>query len=164
MTPALLLALVIRPTLQWLAGPIARIPHTPEAERMLLAIAWQETELRNRRQVPVPHAMGWWQFEAGGGVTGVLGHRATRVPATAVCEALRVFPSVSRVHPALEHQDVLACAFARLLLRSDPLPLPTGKEAGWQAYLRIWRPGKPHPARWDRSWNEALTALAEYHA
>lgn len=160
MTPALLLALIIRPTLGWLSGPIASIPHTHEAERMLLAIAMQETSLRHRRQVPVAHAMGWWQFEAMGGVAGVMGHRATRIPATAICDALRVPPVPSRIHPVLEHNDMLACAFARLLLRADAAPLPRDQAGGWACYLRNWRPGKPHVARWPDAWSAAEQAIA----
>lgn len=161
MTPALLLALVIRPVLHWLAGPMARIPHTAEAERMLLAIALQETELRHRRQVPIAHAMGWWQFERGGGVAGVLAHHATREAARSICAALRVDPSAAQVHLALEHNDVLACAFARLLLRSDPAPMPTVQTTGWACYLRNWRPGKPHVERWPDAWAAAQKAIAE---
>jgi hypothetical protein len=159
-TPELLLRLTVRPTLAWLAGPIAGIPHTPAAERLLLAIAIQETSLLHRRQVPVPHAMGWWQFERGGGVAGVLAHPATQRTARAVCAALRVDPLASTVHPALEHNDLLACCFARLLLRSDPRALPDDQAGGWQCYMRNWRPGKPHPHRWDDAWRGAETALA----
>ena len=48
---------------------------------------------------------------------------------------------------ALEHDDVLAAAFGRLLLWTDPrAPPAVGDESGaWALYLRCWRPGKPRP-------------------
>lgn len=47
------------------------------------------------------------------------------------------------VWQAIERDDVLACALARLLLYTDPSRLPDlGDEAGaWDLYLRTWRPG-----------------------
>ncbi|GGG51807.1 hypothetical protein GCM10010964_43750 [Caldovatus sediminis] len=158
MTPALLLRLTVRPVLAWLEEA-CRIPHTAEAERLLLAIAVQESGLRHRRQVPVAHAMGFWQFERGGGVAGVLRHRATAERARFVCEALLVKPEPETVWAALEQNDALACAFARLLLWTDPHPIPTEERAAWACYLRLWRPGKPHPERWPTCWRLAGEAL-----
>ncbi len=161
MTPALLLGLTVRPVLAWMAEACG-IPHTAEAERMLLAIAMQETALRHRRQVPVAHAMGFWQFERGGGVAGVLRHRSTAERARAICEALLVKPEAAAVHPALEQNDALACAFARLLLWTDPMQLPRAESQGWACYLRLWRPGRPHPATWPEAWAAAERAIAGY--
>lgn len=136
-----LLRAVVDPTLAWLAG--MGVPSDDRARVMLLAIAGQESAVRERRQRPVAHAMGLWQFERGGGVAGVLTHRATMARAGAVCAARRVEPTASAVHAALERDDVLASAFARLLLWSDPRPLPGMAEEleAWRCYVRIWRPG-----------------------
>lgn len=69
--------------------------------------------------------------------------------------------AVSLVHAALEHDDVLAAAFARLLLWTDPFRLPTKSDAagGWDLYLRTWRPGKPHPARWPARYAAAVREI-----
>lgn len=159
MTPVLLLQLTVRPVLAWLAEA-CQIPHTAEAERMLLAIAKQETDLRHRCQVPVAHAMGLWQFERGGGVAGVLRHPATAERARFVCEALLVRPEPEEVWAALEHNDALAAAFARLLLWTDPMPLPRDQGPAWNCYLRLWRPGRPHPERWPDAWAAAGRVLS----
>ena len=58
-------------------------------------------------------------------------------------DARGVAPVSEPVYAAIEFDDVLAAALARLLLWSDPGKLP-GKgdtEAAWQLYLRTWRPG-----------------------
>jgi len=152
--PAWFLAEVLDPGLAWLAG-LGGPPVTPAARRMLLAIAMQESGLRHRAQVPVDHAHGWWQFERGGGVTGVLRHPATAKLASACCAAAVVEPEPAAVWRALEGHDRLATAFARLLLWTDPHPLPATEAEGWDCYLRLWRPGKPRPAEWPENWRAA---------
>ena len=130
---------------------------SPQAEVMLLAIGLQESRFRHRRQIGGP-ARGWWQFERGGGVAGVLQHRSSREHAVRVCDACHVAPVAEQVYQRLEHDDVLAAAFARLLLWTDPLPLPAQGEvtAAWDLYLRTWRPGKPHRQTWDALYAQAL--------
>lgn len=127
------------------------------AELMLLAIGLQESRFEHRRQIGGP-ARGWWQFEQGGGVAGVLRHPASRAAAVRVCDARGVQPTAEQVYQRLEHDDVLAAAFARLLLWTDPQPLPAVGEcsAAWDLYLRTWRPGKPHRHTWDALYARAL--------
>jgi hypothetical protein len=66
---------------------------------------------------------------------------------------------VETVYEAIEHQDVLACAFARLLLWTSPRALPTSEQPdhGWREYLATWRPGKPRESEWagnfGRGWD-----------
>lgn len=131
-----------------------------EAFAMLTAIGLQESGFRARRQYGDGPARGFWQFEADGGVAGVLEHRATRDHVDRVLDILG-YPAErdpKRVHAALEHHDVLACVFARLLLWTDPRALPGPEKPGdaWLQYLATWRPGKPHPQTWNgyyaRSW------------
>lgn len=112
-----------------------------EAQALLLAIGLQESLLIHRRQIRGP-ARGLLQFELGG-VRGVLEHRASLDMARTVCAARGVQPTPSAVHAALEHDDILAMAIGRLLLWTDPLPLPAiGQPAeAWALYLRTWRPG-----------------------
>lgn len=129
---------------------------TPAARVMLLAIGLQESRFQHRRQIGGP-ARGFWQFEQGGGVRGVLTHAASAVLARQVCEVRGVAPTSAAVYGQLESDDVLAAAFARLLLWTDPAQLPalTDSKSGWDLYARTWRPGKPHPQTWP-----ALHALA----
>lgn len=128
------------------------------ARALLLAIGLQESRFLHRRQVRGP-ARGYWQFEAGGGVRGVLRHRATAAHAQRILAALRYGPDppVEAVHAALEHNDILACVFARLLLWTTPgvLPNETAPDLAWQTYVSAWRPGKPHPETWAAFYEEA---------
>lgn len=121
-----------------------------EARAMLLSIGLQESQFEARRQGGGGPARGFWQFERGGGVTGVLGHPSTMEASAAVCAALCYTPTVATCYTAIEHNDVLACCFARLLLWTLPDRLPTRDQSdrGWAQYLHAWRPGKPHPASW----------------
>lgn len=125
----------------------------------MLAIHLQEDPDCRRVQVmPAgstmePPARGLWQFEQGGGVRGVLFHPRTGELAMKVCqERGLVKPLEPRaVWLRLAEDDVLAAAFARLLLWSDGYPLPPigDEDAGWAMYCdRLWRPGRPHHERW----------------
>lgn len=135
---------------------------TTAARVLLLAIGLQESRLIHRRQIGGP-ARGLWQFERGGGVQGVLSHPASRELAREVCRACGVEPTSAAVYPALERDDRLAAAFARLLLWTDSRPLPApaaGAQAAWDYYTRNWRPGKPHRQTWDAFHAQAVRALA----
>lgn len=128
------------------------------AEQMLLSIGLQESRFEYRRQMGNGPARGFWQFEKGGGVRGVLEFTTTKSLARAVCQARGVAPTADAVHAALEHDDVLAAAFARLLLWTDPKPLPAVGEVqqAWDLYIRTWRPGKPHRQTWDGLYARAM--------
>lgn len=119
------------------------------AAGLLLAIGLQESRFRHRRQIDGP-ARSFWQFEMAG-VGGVLSHAASREHALAALKTL-CYRDVSTVdvYRAIEHNDVLACVFARLLLWTLPETLPDEHdyEEGWRQYLRAWRPGKPHVETW----------------
>jgi len=136
---------------------------SPEARVLLRAIGFQESGFKSRRQYGNGPARGYWQFEAGGGVIGVLSHHSTATRARIVCSLRGVMPIVPDVHAALEFDDVLAAAFARLLLWTDRAPLPAlGDQAGaWEYYLRTWRPGKPHADRWADNYARAILPTNE---
>ncbi|NMG64870.1 hypothetical protein GPA19_07920 [Azoarcus indigens] len=142
---------------------------SPAARVMLHAIGYQESGFVHRRQVRGP-ARGYWQFEQGGGVAGVLRHRASSALAAAVCAARCVPTTASGVYLALDQDDVLAAAFARLLLWTDPAPLPAigDIDAAWALYAaprRTWSPGQPHPKRWPACYRQALADVgAPAHA
>lgn len=156
MTPELFLSYPLK-------GAMAILPKTmdsPEAKAMVIAICLQESKLQARKQVGGP-ARGYAQFEQGGGVTGVFNHPTTAATTKVVCAALDVAPTIVGIYTALEQNDILAAAMARLLLWTLPNPLPgkTNPEAGWQQYTLAWRPGKPHRETWDMNYLHAWNAV-----
>lgn len=164
-SPHACLEQVVRPALALLPPKLT----DPRAEVMMLAIALQESALAHRRQLPARPggpwgpARGLWQFERGGGVRGVLRHPASKVMAIRLCQLRRVSPDAQSVWLSLPADDLLAAGFARLLLWTDPAPLPAlGDQGGaWAYYERNWRPGKPHPDRWPSCYSRALSAPQE---
>jgi hypothetical protein len=151
----------IRPALALLPAAM----DTPQARCMLLAIGLQESRFVHRRQIGGP-ARGFWQFERGtrtsrGGVWGVYLHHATKDRLAGLCAARSVAFDPDAIYGAIEYDDVLAAGVARLLLWSDPGKLPKigDAEAALECYLRVWRPGKPHPASWPRNYRQALETV-----
>lgn len=130
---------------------------SPAAWAMLYAIARQESRLDERRQIGGP-ARGFWQFEMGGGIAGVLRHTASQPLIRSVLDRLDYDHTPQTSYIAIEHNDVLAFAYARCLLYTEPKPLPTRRdqaEEGWRQYYENWRPGKPHRATWDAFYTAA---------
>ena len=134
---------------------------SPEARVLMLAICGQEADFHHRWQVVdrarpgvMGPARGLWQFERGGGVKGVLTHERTKALAANVCRLRGISATVDAVYNRLHADDVLAAAFARLLLWSSPRALPAvGQEqAAFDFYLREWRPG---------AWTNGSTAQRE---
>lgn len=149
---------------------LAQLPmamDSPKARVMLLTIGQQESKFNYRYQVLAGGgkgpARGWPQFEKGGGVRGVMNHPATSGHAHRLCLARNVAWDAGLIWSQLEYDDLLACGFARLLLYSDPKPLPEldDVEGAWKLYAeRTWRPGKPHRETWDAYHLSARKALA----
>lgn len=83
-----------------------------------------------------------------------------------MCAVRDVAPVAAAVYAALEADDVLACAFARLLLWTDAkrLPVVGDAQSAWELYLRTWRPGKPHPRTWPALYTQAAAAVGGEHA
>lgn len=147
-----------------------------EARVMLYAIGLQESRFEDRRQVikkdgrlqPIGPAKSLWQMERGGGCVGVVTHAASRFWMHHVCMARGVKFNSTALWKAIETDDVLAAAAARLLLFTDPKRLPeVGDEQGaWNLYKRVWRPGalKRDYAglrkKWTGNYAEAMGALA----
>jgi hypothetical protein len=140
------------------AASLIGIPRTRQADILMLAIAGQESRWTHRAQIGGP-ARGFWQFEKGGGVAGVLTHKATAERARGLCSALRVDADQATVYEALRWNDTLAVGFARLLLWTDPKALPTEPGPGWDCYMRTWRPGKPHQTTWQSRWDDAMSVV-----
>ncbi len=156
----------ITPALSLLPAPM----DSPRARVMLLAIGLQESRFKHRRQLvgdppkPTGPAKSFWQAERGGGmVAGLLNYRDHRVRkmALSLCKARNVEPTTLAVWNAIEHDDVLACGLARLLLWTDPHPLPglNDPDAAWDLYLTTWRPGKPHRHTWDEFHAQAVNEV-----
>ncbi len=141
---------------------------SPQARVMLYAIGLQESRFEFRRQMvkvsgdirPIGPAKGFWQFERGGGCAGVVRHEASRFWMHRLCQERNVPFNATAIWNAIENDDVLAAAAARLLLFTDPKKLPAvGEEkAAWNLYARTWRPGKPHPETWGKFYAEAVAA------
>lgn len=131
-----------------------------EARAMVTAICLQESALKHRRQIRGP-ARGLAQFELIGCTEVMTGHATRDVAATVLDALLYAGASDLEVHSALEHNDVLAVCFARLLLWGDPARLPPehDAESGWAYYLRRWRPGKPRHEKWAANWEAAWSAV-----
>jgi hypothetical protein len=164
MTPLEFYEEILDPGLDWLSEFAGAPKRSTYADVMLLTIAQQESGLKHRAQVistgaKAGPARGWWQFERGGGVAGVLTHQQTKDLASRICEACYVPRDSYAAWRCLEGHDRLAVAFARLLLWTDPAPLPGTSQEGWRCYLVNWRPGKPHPEKWHGYWMRSAEAL-----
>ena len=157
MKPELFLPTIVRPGLVALAAATTPAVISREAEVMLLGIAHQESGMRHRQQVNGP-ARGYFQFEKNGGLAGILGHARTGPMAEKFVESLDLPNDIHRLWDILPFSEILQVGFARLLLWSDNAPLPRigDKDGAWATYLRIWRPGKPHRARWDAAYAGAV--------
>ena len=123
---------------------------TPAARVLLLTFGLQESSFKHRDQLEkngkntvLGPALSYWQMERGGGVLGVLTHPSSRNYAKRVCDARGIEPESRAVWERMATDDALGCAFARLLIWTDPLALPSesDSESAWRLYLRTWRPG-----------------------
>jgi hypothetical protein len=124
---------------------------SPEARVMLLTIGMQESKFKHRKQIGGP-ARGFYQFELGGGVKGVLKHPSSKRIAQDVIFKMGIDLDPKVCYECLADNDPLATVFARLLLYTHPKKLPaldSHPEESWQYYYQTWRPGKPHRETWD---------------
>lgn len=114
-----------------------------EADAMLLTIKVTESgpDFTTRQQKGGP-AHGLWQFELAG-TAGVIRHSASARYVDTVCYLLGVPVFVQTIYKEFLTNDVLACAFARLLLYTDAAPLPALHQPLEAAhyYKRTWKPG-----------------------
>ena len=136
--------------------------NTPEAIAMLLTIGLQESRFEHRKQIGGP-ARGFYQFEKGGGLKGVLRHPGVKEHTTRILEYFEI--NREDAFDALTYNDTIATAFARLLLWTDPKPIPPVRShysESWDTYARVWRPGKPHPETWPVLRAKAVMAVTNY--
>jgi hypothetical protein len=153
----------IRPALRLLPAEM-----TSDAARvLLLAIGLQESGFVTRDQYGGGPARGYWQFEQGtqashGGVWGIYEASASAAPLQHVCRRRHVAFDPVAIYNRLDQDDVLAAACARLLMYTDPYPLPDtdDPQGGWDMYaLRTWRPGKPRPDDWPGNFSQAMEVI-----
>ena len=160
-TPIDALGKIIVPALATLPAEM----DSPESRLMLLVIALQESGLRTREQVGGP-ARGLFQFERNG-VLAVMHHTRTADMVFRWCEENDVTYGSTAIYERLALDDELAGVFARLLLWTDPRPLPEIGDCmgAWNLYERCWRPGNPSYTRWrDTAYPQALAAIQEVNA
>ena len=154
MSPEFFLHSALVPALKLLPASMG----SKEACAMIVTICLQESRLKYRRQINGP-ARGYAQFEQGGGVRGVLTHQASKPHIKAVLYALDYDQDLDAegCWIAIEHNDILAAAFARLLLYTLPQALPARNAPGmaWSQYLQGWRPGRPHRGTFDAFFEQA---------
>lgn len=145
-----------------------------KATVMLLAIGQQESRFEHTHQIlsgkystAKGPARGYWQFELGtaasrGGVWGVFLHDASRYWLKQLCDARGVVFAPTTIWRTLETDHVLAAGVARLLLFTDPKPLPAlgDEEGAWKLYAkRTWKPGKPHRETWGDYYADAVKTV-----
>lgn len=175
--PALFQSRVIVPGLDWLDETTGILQNRQAARQFLLAAAIQETNLQFRAQMlhgtnnGAGPARGWWQFEQG--TIGLLmRHVVTGPRLKLLCDAAWVRFEADDIWRAIEGHDFLAVSVARLLLLSDPHPIPTSEVAAWTCYSdRLWRPGAWHRGavedrlalreKWSKSWKTAVETVTE---
>ena len=151
MSPRLFLLRAIEPGLSLLPSYMTSAP----ARVMLMAIAIQESNIAARAQLGGP-ARGYWQFESAG-VEAVL--KQTPSLAQAVLSTCDI--PITDAVAAIEYNDPVACAFARLMLWFDAAPLPplTDGSGCYDYYLKNWRPGKPDQSRWPAAFATAVSTV-----
>lgn len=156
---------------------LALLPKHLDSEKarvMLLAIGLQESRFEHRAQIVngggKGPARGFWQFEEGtrtsrGGVWGVYLHSQSTELLRLLCRDRDCAFEPRSIWAKLETDDVLAAGVARLLLWTDPKPLPAigATELAWGYYLRTWRPGKPHPKTWPPLYARAVEEVTPSH-
>jgi hypothetical protein len=163
MTPDVFLKTIIVPTAEWLPTIGVNLDFGDRARVELLAISGIEASWSARVQGGGGPAHGLWQFEGGpmSGTAQVMLHAPSQLGL--VCEGLGLAVDRNELYNALIVNDRLACVLARLLLWTDPKPLPAlGDEAeGWHCYVRNWHPGAPRPNEWPEIYKRSLAAVVD---
>lgn len=133
------------------------------ATAFVLAAGLQESQFYHRRQMGGGPARSLWQFERGG-LRGVMEHRKSQPMMLSVLSALRIPLTVDDCFAAIEFNDTLGFAAARLLIYTIPRPIPTRNDPneGWSQYSGVhgWFPGDPKRATWDGNFERAWDLVA----
>lgn len=163
MTPSEFNHTVLTPGLAFLRQHVPSMPLGRDVQVLMLAIAGQESNWSARVQGGGGPAHGFWQYERAGGVRGVLTHPATKLLIGDICIILKLKPLEWPVwtQMAKPEGDTLSVCMARLLLWTDPAPIPACEDydATWDYYERNWRPGKPRRDAWDAILEASVAAI-----
>lgn len=126
---------------------------------MLLCIGLQESNLVFTTQIRGP-ARGYWGFEIES-CANVLAHNLSEPLAIQLCVHEKVDPNPNAVYTALATHPNLAVGFARLLLETDPSPLPKlgNRDEAWDYYCNLWKPGKPRAQAWIVNYKVSTATL-----
>lgn len=161
MTPSVFLTQVLDPGLAFLKATLGDKPPGGDNVRVwLLATAAQESDLEYVEQLGGGPGRGYWQFETET-VSEILTNSASAAMAAKICAAMHLLPTTQAIYQHLLVDPNLMVAFARLDLWCDPFPLPPLGDAlaGWETYLRVWRPGKPRQDDWAMNYAAAMQAI-----
>jgi hypothetical protein len=161
MSPTAFLSRVLDPSLD-LASSLIGIAMNEEARVLLMAIAGQESSWMTRTQEGAPTlGRSYWQFETNG-CSALATNPVSAPKLVMLVEGLDIPKVLPTIHEAVAWNDTLAAGMARLLLFTDPAPLPIigDHENSWEMYLRNWRPGKPRPENWPHIYDIAMEECA----
>lgn len=125
----------------------------------MMVTAKQESGLNARWQTGNGIARGLWQMEQPTVNLVMINKNSAGYLRTFIEQKLKMpMYSTSIIYDALDKDDFMACAMARLLYWDDPNPMPKVGDlnGAWQYYLRIWRPGAPDFTRWQSAYAEAM--------
>lgn len=166
--------MLIDPVKDAIAPALELLPHnldTPQVRLLLLSIGLQESRFNARFQAlnggGKGPARGFWQFELGtkatkGGVFGVYLHSASHELLRLLCRDRDCNFDPAAIWSAVEGDDVLAAGVARLMLLTNPKPLPAcgDEDCAWNYYLQTWRPGQPKRDSWPLLYAMAQATLS----
>ena len=149
--------LFVRPALDEAAARHNRPAlNSPLALRYVVAAMVQESDMLEVVQRPTGPGRGMAQFE--GGETQALGG-LLKLPQVAW-----VRTSITELGWPLDREILhwacmvdqrVSALLARALYWSDPAPLQDDEQIAYAIFTRCWRPGKPRPQDWPRSWRMA---------
>ena len=162
MTPTVFYTTILVPGIAWCQTVIPEVPWQRNARVLGLAIAGQESGWEYRVQLDGGEGHSFWMFETIG-VDGVLSDPLVGPMARSLARAAGVAVTAQDIWEtiATPRGDALAVGLMRLLLYSDPLPIPPpyAPISCYDYYDHLWRPGKPHEADWATNLAEANAAV-----
>lgn len=129
---------------------------------MLLAIAGVESAWTALRQANNGPASSFWQFERGG-ILGLMRDDETSRQVAVLCGISGIALQSTAIWQFMCTAEGanFSAAMARLLLWSDPMPLPKTESDSFNYYERNWRPGAPSYSRWHLVYLQAVAAISE---
>jgi len=143
------------------AGLLPDRMNTRAARRLVFAAAYQESEVKFRRQGGGGPARGFAQFELGGpdkpgaGIRGVLVHKSAGYYLKDALKKLNLPTNYQELHPVLEWNDMATVLASRCLIWTLPQVLPATELDAYRQYDSAWRPSAKRPHDWPVSWRIA---------